>query len=532
MSDVIEEQTSEPLREAREAQEGGRPTEAKPNATADERTLVRARSGWLRGSVEDDVVNFKGIPFAAPPVGSLRWRPPQPAIPWEGVRLASEYGSIAAQPVKTDNGIGPGDPSEDCLTLNIFAPTQAGSSPLPVMVWIHGGGLSQGSSSAALYDGSALARQGVVVVTINYRLGVFGFFAHPALTRESNGGATANFGLMDQIAALEWVRDNIAVFGGDPAQVTIFGESAGAISVNCLMTSQLATGLFHRAISQSAIGRLRSQSLTQAEESGKATAATLGVVDDDLDALRAIPMDQIVSALGADSNSMLLTGRAPIIDGLLLTENPVDAFEAGREAGVPLLVGATDLELPPLYRPESTRGWLEVSGERRSSLIAAYGGEEAFVDYFASDISFAEPAAYLGELHSRRHLTFCYRFAIQPDIIANFSKGAPHASDVPYVFLNTSAAAWPLTERDRELAEAVSAYWASFAKSGDPNSSANVRWPAYDGRSIMVFTNDGPVATEDPWVRRFGYLRQQYQQVGVMPLIGNKGLASEVESGA
>ncbi|HKJ93667.1 MAG TPA: carboxylesterase family protein, partial [Longimicrobiales bacterium] len=220
--------------------------------------LVRVDSGRLRGAVADSVASFKGIPYAAPPADSLRWRPPQPVKPWSGTRQATTYGFLCMQKINpNDNGVGPGPAREDCLTLNVWTPVARHGGPLPVMVWIHGGGYVNGSGTAALYDGTQLARQGVVVVTINYRLGRFGFFAHPALTKESPDGPLGNYGLMDQIAALKWVRRNIHAFGGDSSEITIFGESAGGGSVLRLMISPMAKGLFRRAVVESGLGRER-----------------------------------------------------------------------------------------------------------------------------------------------------------------------------------------------------------------------------------------------------------------------------------
>jgi para-nitrobenzyl esterase len=259
------------------------------------------------------------------------------------VRDADRYGAICMQKITPDNGVGPGPASEDCLTLNVFAPQRA--AHLPVMVWIHGGGFVNGSATAPLYDGSALARQGVVVVTVNYRLGRFGFFAHPALTAEQRGGLLANYGLMDQIAALRWVKRNIGAFGGDPANVTIFGESAGGMAVNRLMMIDEARGLFAKAIVESGAGRERGQTLRQAEDDGAAFATKLGTAHADAAALRALPADRIVAAGDLD----VIVGEAPILDGKLLREDPADAFAAGRVARVPYLIGSNSLEFPAIW---------------------------------------------------------------------------------------------------------------------------------------------------------------------------------------
>ena len=315
------------------------------HSLAAERVLTA--SGALQGATVDGVTSFKGVPYAEPPVGALRWRPPVIKQPWPGVRVANQSGAICMQKYNaTDNGVGPLPMSEDCLTLNLFAPANAkAGSRLPVMLWIHGGGLVNGSGTAALYDGSALARQGVIVVSINYRLGRFGYFAHPALTAEAGAAAVGNYGLMDQVEALRWVRRNITVFGGDPANVTIFGESAGGVSVNRLMMVPQARPLFAKAISQSGAGAERSVSLAEAEAAGVAFAQSLGVSANTVEALRAIPAEAIVKA--GDLN--MLAGAAPILDGRMLKEDALEAFRGGREARVPYLVGSNSLEIPPAF---------------------------------------------------------------------------------------------------------------------------------------------------------------------------------------
>ena len=299
-------------------------------SVADAADTVRIDTGALKGVTVQAVTSFKGVPYARPPVGVWRWRPPQRPDPWPGVRDAGGYGPICMQVVINDNGVGLQSASEDCLTLNVFTPQGAAGGAktdgrLPVMVWIHGGGFINGSGGAALYDGTRLAEQGVVVVTLNYRLGRFGFFAHPAITAETPKTYLANYGLMDQIAALQWVRRNIAAFGGDPAKVTIFGESAGGMAVNRLMMIREARGLFRAAIVQSGLGRERGQTLAEAEADGAAFAKKLGVETGDPAALRAIPAGAIVGG----GEIAIAAGEAPILDGRLLMEDPADAFGAG-----------------------------------------------------------------------------------------------------------------------------------------------------------------------------------------------------------
>lgn len=454
--------------------------------------IIRVDGGALRGVSADGVTSFKGVPFAQPPVGPMRWRPPAPAAAWSGVRDASHVGAICMQRYnKSDNGVGPPPASEDCLTLNVFAPPRA--RRLPVMVWIHGGGLVNGSGTAALYDGSALARQGVVVVSINYRLGRFGFFAHPALTAE--GGLTANYGLMDQIAALQWVKRNIKAFGGDASNVTIFGESAGGVSVNRLMMAPQAKGLFAKAISQSGAGGERSQSLAQAEVAGAAFATTLGVTDRSAAGLRALSADAIVAA--GDMN--MIKGEAPILDGVLLKEDALEAFRAGREARTPYLVGSNSLEIPKAFGNVFNAASQVGEGEA-ASLRAAYGSQPVYEERLATDVVFGAPARALAKAHAATGApTWLYRFSVLSAQAPKAFTGAIHASDRQYVFDTLGASPWPTDARDEAQAKTISAYWVAFAKTGDPNGGGRPAWPRYDASDRLIdLTNDGPVAKATP----------------------------------
>jgi para-nitrobenzyl esterase len=468
---------------------------AAPLAWAHE--TVRTQTGVVKGATAGGVTSFKGIPYAAPPVGALRWRPPAPPTPWTGIRDASRYGAICMQVPSKDNGVGPGPASEDCLTLNLFRPTWSFRRRLPVMVWIHGGGLVNGSGTAALYDGSALARQGVVLVTINYRLGRFGFFAHPALTAEAGGKADiANYGLMDQLAALRWVRRNVAAFGGDPGNVTIFGESSGGQSVNRLMMLPAARSLFRRAIAQSGLGRERGQSLAQAEADGRAFAAKLGVTDDDPVALRAIPAQAIVAAGDLD----IFSGQAPILDGRMLKEDPSQAFAAGHVMRIPYLAGSNSLELPSFYLSPKLKALNRLNPDQTAAAIKGYGSRLAYDDHVGADVIFGEPARTLLRDQARRGATaWLYRFSVVPASAPKEFKGAFHASDRQYVFQTLAASPWPTDARDVALARTISAYWVAFAKTGDPNGPGRPRWPRYDAKDrLLNFTNDGPVAMATP----------------------------------
>ena len=406
--------------------------------------------------------------------------------------------------------------SEDCLTLNVWRPMGDASSRLPVMVWIHGGGFINGSGGAALYDGSALARQGVVVVTLNYRLGRFGFFAHPALTRENPAGPLGNYGLLDQIAALKWVKANIAGFGGDPGEVTVFGESAGGMSVNQLMVSPAARGLFKRAIVESGVGgeysiRLRETNpmgQPSAEAAGLAFINGLGVPGDDPAALRAIPAEKILAA----GDPSPLGGSGPIIDGKIVTMDVSQAFARGLEAKVPYIVGSNSLEFPvPAKEVDKFLGAVtRWTPDQRARIEAAYGDKAAFDLNIVSDVIFTEPARRLAALHAQNgQPAWLYRFSVLSPVVRSVMKGAVHASERQYVFQTLAASPWPTGEQDKAAAAVMSAYWTTFAKTGDPNSAHAANdgrpiWPAYSAAKdrLLDFTNDGPVAEKVPNVER------------------------------
>lgn len=452
---------------------------------------VPISDGILAGTRNGDVIAYKGIPYAAAPTGDLRWRPPQPVKRWSGVRRADAYGAICEQKYNAqDNGVGPLPMSEDCLTLNVFAPTDA--RKLPVMFWIHGGGFVNGSSTAPLYDGSALARQGVVVVTINYRLGRFGFFAHPALTAEAKGAPVGNYGLMDIIAALKWVKANVTAFGGDPQQLTIFGESAGGVAVNDLMVSPPAQGLFARAIVQSGLGREVALPLQAAEQAGAAFAAATGLPNASAADLRGLSAQDILKAGDPD----LRTGGGSMADGQILLMDPMQAFSKGLESKVPYIVGANSLELPvPAADSEKLFAGL-MPAEQLERLRASYPTPESFGMHGLSDLMFNEPALALARLHSANgQATWAYQFSVLSKVASSMLKGAPHATDRQYVFQTLSASTWPTDENDAQQARTISAYWTTFAKTGDPNADGRPAWPRFDGERCLLldFTNDGPV---------------------------------------
>jgi para-nitrobenzyl esterase len=463
-------------------------------------TTVETASGALSGAAKHGVIAFKGVPYAAAPIGPLRWRPPQPAPPWRGSRRALHQGPIALQTYKPeDNGVGPLPMSEDCLTLNVWTPLSRGGRPAPVMVWIHGGGFVNGSATADLYDGANLARDGVVVVGVNYRLGRFGFFAHPLLSADQPDEFKGNYALMDQIAALEWVKRNIAAFGGDPADVTIFGESAGGMSINRLMISPLARGLFHKAISQSGAGREPGTPLPKAEQQGKAFIESLNIAASSAAALRAIEAETILAAGDPDVGG----GWGPIIDGKLLTMDVAEAFASGAQARVPYLAGSNALEFPiPSKAFEGAfKRLANLSDEARAVLAAVYPNEDDFKARVISDLVFTEPARHLAALHAQTgQRTFLYRFSVLSTALKATLKGAPHAAERQYVFRTLNASTWPTDAIDETAAEIISAYWLAFAKTGDPNGDGHPTWPAYAAKAdrLLDFTNTGPVARKTP----------------------------------
>lgn len=469
---------------------------------------VRVETGVLKGVVAGDTIAFKGIPYAAPPVGNLRWRAPQPVEPWQGVRSGERPGAMCMQIIGAAEAAKLPSQSEDCLTLNVWAPASTAPAPLPVMVWIHGGSFSGGTAAAPIYNGSALARRGAVVVTLNYRLGRFGFFAHPALSAERPQGPVANYGLLDMIAALRWVATNIRAFGGDPGNVTIFGESSGAAAVNRLMIAPPARGLLHRAISQSGNGReytprLRERNpddLASAEESGKAFATSMGVATDDVAALRAIPAERIVAA----GNRTAIEG-GPVIDGVTLTMEVVEAFERGLAAPVPFIAGSTSLELPiPPEMLEQTfaRAVTRMSPENRQAMTRAYASEAGFKRKILSDLIFREPARFLAAAHARHgQISYLYRFDVLSASMRSMLQGAPHASELAYIFGTLDTMRWPADSDDPARSAEIAAYWLEFAQRGDPNAPGrSPPWPRYaaDRDQILDFTNAGPVVRPTP----------------------------------
>ncbi|QUD89640.1 carboxylesterase/lipase family protein [Phenylobacterium montanum] len=490
---------------------------------------VKTESGALKGSVQDGVLAFKGFPFAAPPVGDLRWRPPQPAARWSGVREATEYGHDCMQkPFASDAAPLGTTPAEDCLVMNVWRPAEASPKNLPVMVWIYGGGFVNGGSSPAVYSGAPFAKQGVVFVSFNYRLGRFGFFGFPALTKEHPAELKGDYGYMDQIAALKWVRRNIASFGGDPDNVTVFGESAGGGSVHMLLTSPLAKGLFQKAIIESGGGRgslMGPRKLSEdlpnmpsAETIGVNFAKKHGVEGTDAAALaklRALPAEAVVDNLNLVS--MMQPGGAPtyggpMFDGRIVTQSPDDAYRAGAQAKVPVIIGANSDDIGFSFAQTLDQAVAPLGGDKAKAL-AVYdpeggGNVRAVASKVAMDQMMVEPARFVaGAIGAQGLPTWEFRFSYVADSMrAEWKAGAPHATEIPYVFDTVSAKYGDkLTAGDEAVARAANTYWANFAKTGDPNGPGLPEWPRYDpGKDkILDFRPDGTVVAQpDPWKAR------------------------------
>ena len=450
---------------------------------------VRIRAGLITGAVEDGVRAFRGLPYAAPPVGPLRWKPPQPAEPWDGVRACTAFGPACPQPAQKIVGR-VGAQSEDCLTLNVWTAAKPAAAKRPVMVWIHGGGFTIGASSMKFYRGARLARQGVVLVSINYRLGPFGFLAHPLLSKESEQGVSGNYGFLDQVFALAWVRDNVAAFGGDPGCVTIFGESAGSAAVCRHMVSPLSKGLFHRAIAQSGGAHGRNRHLRErwygqpsAEEVGERLAGKLGCAEaaDPLAALRAKGPEEILGAVG--------------IDGWALPDDPAALFAAGKQHDVPFLVGSNADEATlfmsrvAIRRPIGyrllVRGLFREHADEVLRQFPARRPEDIreAVNRLTSVSAFIAPARTLARDMARvRSQAYLYHFTRVPPLARARGLGATHGLEIPYVFGNLApGAGWQ--ERDRALSRTMSACWVRFAATGDPNGEGLPKWPPYDQAS-------------------------------------------------
>jgi para-nitrobenzyl esterase len=469
---------------------------------------------------------YLGIPFAAPPVGELRWKPPQPVAPWQGVRAATEFGPQCLQPGATPKSVyfeysgGDLPMSEDCLSLNIWAPADA-KGRLPVMVWIYGGGFQVGAASRPVFNGTRLAERGVIVVSINYRVGVLGFFAQPALTAESPQHASGNYGLLDQVAGLQWVKRNIAAFGGNSDNVSIFGQSAGASSVAHLMASPLARGLFQRAIAESDAFPAKMASLAEAEAEGTALAGKLGASS--------------LAELRAKSGQEILDSKAtarPIVDGWFLPADTYTLFRDGKEAPVPFLTGwnrnegATFAHAASLatYR-KSVEDKFTKDAERVFKLYPAIDdvtARQASKNVFR-DATFAWGTWTSARLHARHgqpaYLYFfdhpqplgaqqTYEEVDTPDKLGTF-----HSSEYPYVFGTLDVLSRDWTAADLALSAELQAYWTNFARSGDPNGSGLPTWPKVDtGGAATMQLGDRTGAGEIPHLATLRFFDEWMQR--------------------
>jgi para-nitrobenzyl esterase len=458
------------------------------------------------------VRSFKGIPYAAPPVGTLRWRPPQPVTPWSGVRRSDIFGSNSLQGMVFDDIDASVDGvSEDCLSLNVWTPALGAAEPLPVMVWIHGGGFAVGSGSEPRYDGANLAAKGIVVVTLNHRLNALGFLAHPELTAESPEGASGNYGMLDLVAALQWVKRNIRAFGGDPSQVTIAGESAGSMAVSALMASPLARGLFARAIGESGAmfpSPTRSHAaLAEAEQGGLAFARKVGATS--LAELRAASAEDILAASPG-------IGFWPIVDGHFLPRSPTEIFAAGAQNDVPLLAGWNKDEgfnFTLLQGDTINASYVElvraIFGERTDAALALYpvgadAGKNSARE-LGGDLMINHGTWSWIEAQKKtgRSDIFRFRFDRAPltpegwfDPKPSADAGAFHAGELLYVFDNLHAFPWLIDQDDRDIAALTSNYWVNFVKTGDPNGAGLPHWPSYRSADASFLAIDAPVKVQ------------------------------------
>jgi para-nitrobenzyl esterase len=442
--------------------------------------------GQITGTVADGVHVYKGIPFAAPPVGDLRWRAPQPVVAWSGVKQANTFGPDCMQtsyPAGSPYANAPAPMNEDCLYLNVWSAAGA-REKRPVMVWIHGGAWTRGSGALPAYDGTALARKGVIVVTTNYRLGAFGFLAHPDLTAESPNHSSGNYAILDHVAALKWVQKNIAAFGGNPANVTIFGESAGSWSVNVVQATPLAKGLFHRAIGESGGQFARHPRLAEAEQSGVALATAVGA--DSLKSLRLVPADKLAA---------MQTFRTGVnVDGWVLPDEVRGIFNQKRQSDVPVLVGSNANEWTTLSSPVTFPKTLDDVHKRIAQQFPGMTQELEAVYPVKTEADIAEAMLGIGrdvtftlEMRTWARMVavagrqaYLYQFAHVPPSPNAKTWGAYHASEIPYVFGTLRNRSWPFTETDFTLSDRMSSYWVNFATTGDPNGKALPMWTPYD----------------------------------------------------
>jgi para-nitrobenzyl esterase len=469
--------------------------------------IVSTNAGKVSGTVSGDqsVHIFKGIPFAAPPVGELRWKAPQPVTPWADVKQCTEFAKSPIQGKPNEFGVYTreflikDEPlSEDCLYLNVWTGAKAATEKRPVMVWIYGGGFVSGGTNVPIYDGEALAKKGIILVSVPYRVGILGFLAHPELTKESPNHSSGNYGLMDILAALKWVKSNIAAFGGDPANVTIAGQSAGSMAVNDLVASPLGKGLFSKAIAESGAnfleGPFGGTTLKQAEAAGVQTAQKLGATS--LADLRKLPAEALLKQFG---------GR-PIIDGYVLPQSVVAIFAANKENAVPVLTGwnADDAFIGQLknaadYKADADKKYGAKAAEFLKLFPASTDAEaERSQINISRDQTFGIQNYTWAKVQSAKGKTkvYLYRFTRRLPATEDFKKyGAFHTGEVAYVFNNLKYLNRPFEPVDHQLAETISSYWVNFVKNGNPNGTDLPEWPAFNTTNNQVmYLGEQPMA--------------------------------------
>ena len=521
--------------------------------------LVHLTSGTVEGVIQGNIAVFEGLPFAMPPVGPLRWREPQPVAAWSGVRDATRPAHPCVQNLAgTDNFIQPLaaaygaaysrqtlDPSEDCLYLNVWTPQLEPGAPLPVMVWLHGGSNRVGSGTEAGYDGANLASHGVIIVTVNYRLGAMGFFSHPELTSESPHHSSGNYGLLDQIAALEWVQRNIAAFGGDPTNVTLFGESAGSIDATTLMASPLTENLFRRVIAESgpAFGLGPERTVVQMQPLGLAVGkeAAGGKPGSQLQVLRSLPATRIAEIEDRliASNFKGYDPNASIVDGWVLPQSPARAFASGKIEPVDLLAGLNARELAAfrvdaaaaakkLPQPAAKPGFSETLNQFTALARPLYGSWTGMavwtytlqillhgtpaIDQASNDILMACPIGAEAALTtSAGRRAFVYRFDRSVPGKGESELGSFHALEIPYVFGTFQARtfSWlPFTPTDYKLSQIIQTYWTNFAKFGDPNGEGLPHWTPWNARQepYLVFSQSGDAVPQQSFSPMYCHL--------------------------
>jgi para-nitrobenzyl esterase len=507
------------------------------NNTAMNAPVVRTSNGAVRGVSDGNVSTFKGIPFAPPPTGDNRWLPPQPLLPWQGVRDATKFGADCAQKAFRPGAVSMSPTSlEDCLYLNVWKPADAApGAELPVMVWIYGGGFTGGSSFMPLTSGAQFAKQGVVLVAANYRVGRFGFFAFPALTQEHPDELKGNYAYMDQLAALKWVKQNIASFGGDPNNVTIFGFSAGGVSVHSLLTMPLARGLFEKAIVES--GGSRDSVLTarpmskdgadpnypvSAETIGIQFARSVGIEGTDQAALvklRALSAEQVLRGSDAQPVSRVQNHETtPILDGKLVTETAETVYKAHRAPHIPIMLGSNSADTAGNRVGAASKEQLFARfGKWSAQAKAAYdpdGTKElaALVAEANNDFGQAEPARFAARSYAANASpVYLYRFSyVQSAMREMFRSGTPHGGEIAFVFGTLGTPMFeppppPPTTQDQAVSHMAQSYWVNFAKTGNPNGAGLPDWPPYKPDESLIFdfhANGSASAIPDPWKSR------------------------------